>query len=131
MSLQSFIFDVVEKRDTVRTSGWMGYSGLSPHGYEHEWAMLSGLVIPHMFLCLKCIALQASPKRGVLGTHQGSVVPAHLQSSLEEFIFRFNRRNSGSRGLISCRLIGQSVATEPVTETEVTFGYDWKKRKRS
>ena len=30
-------------------------------------------------------------KRWILGTHQGSVVPDHLQSYLEEFTFRFNR----------------------------------------
>ena len=69
-------------------------------------------------------------KRWILGTHQGSIIPVHLQSYLEEFTFRFNRRNSESRGLVFRRLIEQSVATEPVTETEVTFGYDWKKGKR-
>jgi hypothetical protein len=31
-------------------------------------------------------------KRWILGTYQGSIVPAHLQACLEEFTFRFNRR---------------------------------------
>jgi len=64
-------------------------------------------------------------KRWLLGTHQGSVVPAHLQSYLEEFTFRFNRRTSNSRGLVFRRLMEQAVITGPVTEADVTFGYDW------
>ena len=64
-------------------------------------------------------------KRWILGTHQGSVSDEHLQSYLEEFTFRFNRRTSGSRGLVFRRLIEQAVATGPVTESEVTHGYDW------
>jgi len=64
-------------------------------------------------------------KRWVLGTHQGSIVPAHLQSYLEEFTFRFNRRTSRSRGLLFRRLLEQAVATEPVTEADITHGYNW------
>ena len=64
-------------------------------------------------------------KRSVLGTHQGSVTPDHLQSYLEEFTFRFNRRTSRSRGLVFRRLLEQAVVTGPVTEGNVTGGYDW------
>jgi hypothetical protein len=67
-------------------------------------------------------------KRWILGTHQGSVVPAHIQSYLEEFTFRFNRRASRSRGLVFRRLMEQAVVAAPVTEAEVTFGYDWNRR---
>jgi len=64
-------------------------------------------------------------KRWILGTHQGAVVPEHLQSYLEEFTFRFNRRKSGSRGLVFRRLLEQAAATTPITEAAVTHGYDW------
>jgi hypothetical protein len=64
-------------------------------------------------------------KRWILGTHQGSVSDAHLQSYLEEFTFRFNRRASRSRGLVFRRLLEQAVVTGPVTEAEVTHGYPW------
>jgi hypothetical protein len=60
-------------------------------------------------------------------THQGSFVPVHLQSYLEEYTFRFNRRTSGSRGLVFRRLIEQAMVTGPVTRNDVTFGYNWKK----
>ena len=41
-------------------------------------------------------------KRWLEGTHQGAVRPEHLQSYLDEFIFRFNRRNARRRGLLFC-----------------------------
>ena len=37
-------------------------------------------------------------KRWLLGTHQGAVRPKQLDYYLDEFTFRFNRRNSQSRG---------------------------------
>ncbi len=65
-------------------------------------------------------------KRWILGTHQGSVTPEHLQSYLEEFIFRFNRRSSRNRGLVFRRLLEQAVVTGLVTDAEVTHGYQWR-----
>ena len=64
-------------------------------------------------------------KRWILGTHQGSVSEAYLQYYLEEFTFRFYRRTSSSRGLVFLRPLEQIVATGPVTEADVTHGYDW------
>ena len=56
---------------------------------------------------------------------QGSVDPSHLQSYLEEFTFRFNRRTSRSCGLVFRRLLEQAVVTAPLPEAAVTHGYDW------
>jgi ISXO2-like transposase domain len=39
-------------------------------------------------------------KRWLLGTHQGAVSATHLDYYLDEYTFRFNRRTSGSRGLL-------------------------------
>ena len=65
-------------------------------------------------------------KRWILGTHQGSVSIEHLQSYLEEFTFRFNRRTSTSRGLLFRRLLEQSVFREPIIESKISHGFDWK-----
>ena len=54
-------------------------------------------------------------KRWLLGTHQGAVQPNQLDSYLDEFTFRFNRRTSRSRGLLFYRLLEQTVMTHPVT----------------
>ena len=53
-------------------------------------------------------------KRWLLGTHQGSVDPAHLPGYLNEFVFRFNRRRAGSRGLLFYRVLELAVAHDPV-----------------
>src|SRR5579862_6543060 len=52
---------------------------------------------------------------GLLGTHQGAVSMIHLPYYLDEFTFRFNRRNSKSRGKLFYRLMQQAVATPPTT----------------
>ncbi len=64
-------------------------------------------------------------KRWILGAHQGAVRVEHLQSYLEEFTFRFNRRTSQSRGLVFRRLLEQAVVTDPIIENEITHGFDW------
>ena len=53
-------------------------------------------------------------KRWLLGTHQGSVDQAHLQSYLNEFAFRFNRRRSASRGMVFYRVLELAVGHDPV-----------------
>ncbi len=53
-------------------------------------------------------------KRWLLGTHQGSVEDAHLQSYLNEFCFRFNRRRSRSRGLVFYRVLELAAGHDPV-----------------
>jgi len=93
--------------------------------YLHEKTILSSSGDPAHVAMPGVHRVVGLLKRWILGTHQGSIVPAHLQSYLEEFTFRFNRRTSKSRGLVFRRLIEQAVITGPVTEADVTFGYDW------
>ena len=61
-------------------------------------------------------------KRWLLGTHQGAVRPTHLDYHLDEFTFRFNRRTSGSRGLLFYRLLEQAVALAPVPTRSLAGG---------
>ena len=58
-------------------------------------------------------------QRWMLGTHQGAVQPAQLDYYLDEFVFRFNRRKSNSRGLLFYRLLEQAVVTQPVTYDDI------------
>jgi ISXO2-like transposase domain len=53
-------------------------------------------------------------KRWLLGTHQGWVEDAHLSSYLNEFVFRFNRRRSHSRGLLFYRVLELAIGHDPV-----------------
>jgi transposase-like protein len=129
-SLQQFVRDAVAQGATVRTDGWTGYNGLRNRGYVHEKTILSSSGDPAHVAMPGVHRVASLLKRWILGTHQGAIVPAHLQSYLEEFTFRFNRRTSRSRGLVFRRLIEQAMVTGPVTEDDVTFGYDWNEKAR-
>jgi hypothetical protein len=63
-------------------------------------------------------------ERCVLGTHQGSIDPAHLQTSLEELASRCNRRRSSSAALVFRGLLDLAVAAGPVIDADVTSGCD-------
>jgi hypothetical protein len=60
-------------------------------------------------------------KRWLTGTlHYGYSVD-QLDYYLDEFTFRFNRRNSPSRGLLFYRLLQQAVATDPHPYNDLTI----------
>jgi transposase-like protein len=122
-----FVGDVVAENTVVSTDAWSGYNTLSKHGYIHQQTVLSDSGDPAHVAMPGVHRIASLLKRWILGTHQGSVTPEHLQSYLEEFTFRFNRRTSNSRGLVFRRLIEQAVATEPVTDANITYGYQWEK----
>ena len=124
-SLIPFVRDVVAPGSVVSTDGWSGYNGLSDYGYIWKPTVLSSSDDPAHVSMPGVHRVASLLDRWILGTHQGSVDPDHLQSYLEEFTFRFNRRTSRSRGLVFRRLLEQAVVTSPVTEADITNGYDW------
>jgi transposase-like protein len=116
-SLHPFVTDHVEPGAKVITDGWPGYSGIDKLGYTHEprsqrAARARGDDPGELLPAVHRVASLA--KRWLLGTHQGSVEDTHLQSYLNEFVFRFNRRTSRSRGLVFYRVLELAVAHQPV-----------------
>jgi len=124
-SLLPFVCDAVAQGATVLTDGWGGYNDLPKHGYTRQKTVLSSSGDPAHVVMPGVHRVASLLKRWLLGTHQGSVAPGHLQSYLEEFTFRFNRRTARSRGLVFRRLLEQAIVTRPVTEADVAHGYDW------
>ena len=113
-SLHPFVTDHVEPGATVFTDGWQGYHGLEKLGYVHarhskRAARAHGQDTGELLPAVHRVASLA--KRWLLGTHQGSVEPAHLASYLNEFVFRFNRRRSRSRGMVFYRVPNSPLAT--------------------
>ena len=51
-----------------------------------------------------------------------AVSAEHLDYYLDEYTFRFNRRTSGSRGLLFLRLMQQAVDLSPVHAKEILGG---------
>ena len=124
-SLLPFVREVVAPGSVVRTDGWSGYNGLPDYGYTQDILVLSSSGDPAHVSMPGVHRVASLLKRWLLGTHQGSVLSNHLQSYLEEFTFRFNRRTSRSRGLVFRRLLEQAVVTGPVTQADIIYGYDW------
>ena len=112
-SLLDFITASVAPGSLVHTDGWPGYAGLAKKGYGHKVTVVknSGMnaheLLPRVHLVVSLL------KRWIQGTHQGAISPAHLDSYLDEFTFRFNRRTSRSRGKLFYRLLQNAMSVEP------------------
>jgi len=116
-SLHAFVQAHVQPATRVITDGWQGYRGLEKLGYVHDRrsqraARARGKDPGDLLPAVHRVASLA--KRWLLGTHQGSVNDAHLASYLNEFVFRFNRRRSRSRGMVFYRVLDLAVAHDPV-----------------
>jgi transposase-like protein len=114
-SLIPFIGDVIEPGSVVHTDGWLGYLPVEGKGYHHRVTFLKGKKESASELLPRVHRVASLLKRWLLGTHQGAVSREHLDYYLDEFTFRFNRRNSRSRGKLFLRLAEQSVIVAPVT----------------
>jgi transposase-like protein len=113
--LHRFIQGAIVQGSCVHTDGWKPYQGLDQLGFQHEVSKLKGQNKNAATELLPRVHLVASLlKRWLLGTHQGAIMPEHLDYYLDEFTFRFNRRTSASRGKLFYRLAQQAVQVPPV-----------------
>lgn len=103
-TLNAAIKAMVDRGSTVRTDGWKGYQGLGRVGYRHVETKRQPS-IPGYDPTPLIHRISSLLKRWLLGTHQGGVRKSHIGPYLEEFVFRFNRRSSRSRGKLFYRLI--------------------------
>lgn len=117
-----FVKDNVQAGARVRTDGSAAYRSLSKIGFEHSRQVMLGAESAAHVTMPGVHRVASLIKRWILGTHQGSVQPGHLDAYLDEFVFRFNRRTSTSRGLLFYRLMQQAVLTPPVTYQNVVTG---------
>jgi transposase-like protein len=114
-TLHRFIQEAVETGSTIHTDGYPAYQGLEQLGYRHARTSLihrkdlsaASRLLPRVHRIASLL------KRWLFGTHQGAVQPEHLDYYLDEFVFRFNRRTSRSRGKLFYRLLQQAVQVDP------------------
>lgn len=117
-----FVQDNIAPGARVRTDGSAAYRALSKLGFEHTRQVMLRAESPAHVTMPGVHRVASLVKRWILGTHHGSVQPGHLDAYLDEFVFRFNRRTSTSRGMLFYRLMQQAVATGPVTYQSVIGG---------
>jgi transposase-like protein len=117
-----FVQESIEPGARVRTDGSAAYRSLSKIGFVHTRQVMLGAESPAHVTMPGVHRVASLVKRWILGTHHGSVQPEHLDAYLDEFVFRFNRRTSLSRGMLFYRLMQQAVVTAPVTYKSVIKG---------
>lgn len=100
----------------IRTDGWGAYRGLANLGYDHE-PMVQGDLESMAELLPWAHVVIANFKRWVLDVFHG-VSPKHLQSYLDEFCYRLNRRRQ--RTDLFRRILNRCVRfTGPVTYAQL------------
>jgi transposase-like protein len=112
-SLHFFVAQVVEPGSTIHTDDWTGYQRLEAKSYAHVVTTIKKSGKPAHELLPRVHRVVSLLKRWLMGTHQGAISHEHLDSYLNEFVFRFNRRTSAHRGKLFLRLAQQAVAISP------------------
>lgn len=112
-SLLPFIQSAVTPGSVIHTDGWPAYSGVKVLGYKHQVTVLKHSILPTYEVMPRVHRVASLLKRWLIGTLHGGVQATQLDYYLDEFTFRFNRRNSRARGLLFHRLAQHAVATEP------------------
>jgi len=113
-SLIAFIEANIEPSSTIITDGWPSYKELSRKGYHHKVQKATVKdedeeVLPNVHRIASLL------KRWLLGTHQSYLNKNKLEYYLDEYVFRYNRRTSKSRGLLFLRIIEQGVSAKPIS----------------
>ena len=103
------------------TDGWKGYNFLDESSYTHVQVVASHTakkesVLPGVHLIASLV------KRLILGTFQGRFDPKHLQSYLDEYVFRFNRRKSRNVGKKFMRIAQQATISTKATYQQIKAG---------
>ena len=110
-NIGTFIRRHIEPGSRIRTDGWRGYSDTALAGYKHSVRIVgvperAHQRAPHIHRVFSNL------KTWLLGTHHG-VKPKYLQSYLDEYVFRFNRRRTPMAALQT--LLGISSRKPPLT----------------
>ena len=107
-SIHAFINANLASGVTAKTDGWAAYARAPEVTHEPHVVgnMAAHIVLPWVHRVFSNI------KRWALGVYHG-LRPKHLQSYLDEFVFRFNRRRT--RHAAFCSLIGIATKRNPIT----------------
>ena len=119
VEILEFAQHVIAPGSEVHTDGSRLFRRLAEMGYTHHATVAirtqdKETVLPGLHMVASLL------KRWVIGTLHYGIAADHLPFYLDEFTFRFNRRDSRSRGLLFYRLLQQAVNTSPKPLKELT-----------
>ncbi len=117
-SLGGFLTRNVEAGSRIRTDGWKGYSNAALEDYVHHVRLVGSSQrahkrFPHIHRVF------GNMKTWLNGTHHG-VEPKYLQSYLDEYVFRFNRRRTPMAAFQT--LLGISLQKSPLPLVRLRSG---------
>lgn len=116
LDILDFATDVINPGTEVRTDGALMFRRLVDLGFTHEATpgTKNGHIVEDRDAVMPGPHLASSLlKRWTAGTLHHRLSHRHLPYYLDEFTFRFNRRNSRARGMLFYRLLQQAVDTDP------------------
>lgn len=115
--IQKFIQTVVKQGSIIVSDRHKSYPTIVKKGYQHEpqrkpysWEEVDGndeRLLPRLHRSVSLL------KRWYYGTYHGRINKENLQTYLDEFVFRFNRRTSKSRGLVFHRMVEAAISSNP------------------
>lgn len=107
-SLHGFLADNLAKDATAKTDGWAAYPGAKDINHEPHVVgpMAAHIVLPWIHRVF------ANFKTWALGVYHG-LRRAHVQTYLNEFVFRFNRRGNRHAGF--ARILAIGLRHKPIT----------------
>jgi transposase-like protein len=109
-TLLGFVERNCEPGSIIYTDGLNAYNGLADREYEHNATAVSQGNDPAHVVLPAVHRVASLLKRWLMGTHHGGWGAQHAEAYIDEFIFRFNRRNSKARGLLFYRLLQNAIA---------------------
>lgn len=118
-TLTEFIQDNIEAGSSIWTDAHAGYNQSARIGYPRRITVAKLAEDPLPTLG----RVTTNLKRWLLGTHKGAVHPQHLQAYLNEFVFRFNRRDMP--WIAFNRALGLAALTRPAVEYEGLYKHTW------
>lgn len=109
-SLGAFLTENVKPKSRIRTDGWRSYSDTALEEFIHHVRVVGSKPahkrLPHIHKVF------GNLKTWLNGTHHG-VDPKYLPSYLDEFVFRFNRRQTPMAAFQT--LLGISLQKKPLS----------------
>ncbi len=120
-----FAREVITPGTMIHTDGAAAFLSLPRLGYGHQVSpsTQNSLRVENIDAVTPGPHLVSSLlKRWTAGTLHHNLSRRHLPYYLDEFTFRFNRRNSRARGMLFYRLLQQAVETDPHPLKDLTGG---------
>ncbi len=126
--LMPFVRESIRPGAVIHSDGSPAYRKLDDIGYGHRRTVHLGSDTPAHESMPGVHRVASLLQRWMMGTHHGAVQPGQLDYYLDEFVFRFNRRTSRSRGLLFYRLLQQAIMTKPVIYEKIIAAHRKPKR---